>query len=152
MLGVAGRDLDREQARAAELDALVDRDRGGDLDEAELAQVAAERGGGGPGGRVLDDAAGRERVARAERRRRRAVHELHRGPVARGHQRAEAVEVVVEVGERRAGGDGDDGVLGARVGDARRERRVEVAVGPAQAASSPARSASASGGAAAAGR
>ena len=54
----------------------MDRHRGGDLDEAELAQVAAERGGGGARGRVLDDAAGRERVARAERGRVDAVDQL----------------------------------------------------------------------------
>ena len=112
--------------------ALVDRDRRGRRDGAELAQVAAERRGGGAGGRVLDDAAGRERVAGAEAVGALAVDELDRRPVAGGHQRAEAVEVVVELGEPLRRGGGEHGVVRARVGDARRDRRVEVGAGPAQ--------------------
>src|SRR5687767_9986993 len=93
---VARGDRDRQEARAAELDALVDRDRPGHRDGAELTQVAPERRGRGARGRVLYYAAGRERVAGAEAVGALAVDELDRRPVAGGHQGGEAVEVVVE--------------------------------------------------------
>jgi hypothetical protein len=61
------RDVHPQHARSAHVIALVDGDLGRRADEAELAQVSAERGGGRACGWVLDDAAWRERIARPER-------------------------------------------------------------------------------------
>ena len=95
-------DLDRQQARAAHVDALVDGDRRGRRDEALVSQVGAERGGRRAGRGVLDDAADRERVARVEGVLVLAVDEVDRRQVVGEHQLLERVEVVVEVGEALA--------------------------------------------------
>ena len=57
----------------------------------------------------------------------------------RGHQRAEAIEVVVEAASRSRVGDGEDRVVDAGVADPRRQRRVEVAAIPAEAGQQPRR-------------
>ena len=58
--------VDEQVAGAAHVLALADADPGRPLDQAQGAQIAAERGGRGAGGRVLHDAADRERVAGVE--------------------------------------------------------------------------------------
>ncbi len=107
-----------------------------------LAQVVAERGGRGAGGRVLDDAADRERVAGVERRRVLAVDEVDGDQVVVEHELLERLEVVVEVGEALARGGGEDQVAGAGEADLRRERRVELRRVTSRARSAPARAAS----------
>ena len=69
-LRAVGVQVDEQPAGPPHVLALEDRHRGGRLDEPALAQVGAERGGRGAGGRVLDHAARRERVARVEAQRR----------------------------------------------------------------------------------
>ena len=54
--------------------------------ELQLAQVRAEGGGRRARGRVLDDAADRERVARAERVRALAVNEVDRRQLVGEHR------------------------------------------------------------------
>src|SRR4051812_12617993 len=86
----ARRYVDRQPARAAEILALQDRYARGRLDDAERTQISAEPGGRGAGGRVLEDAAGRERIARVQEVGLLAPDERDRGPVASRHQASEA--------------------------------------------------------------
>ena len=68
--GPVGVQVDQQPAGPPEVLALEDRHRRRRLDEAQLAQVGAERGSRRAGRGILDDAARRERVARVEARRR----------------------------------------------------------------------------------
>ena len=111
----------------------------GGVDELELAQVGAERGGRRAGRRVLDDAADRERVARVEGGLVLAVDEVDGDQVVGEHQLLERLEVVVEVGEALAG-VAPRGSGGAR----RRRRRAAGARGRAPRGSSRARSSASS--------
>src|SRR4051812_37959079 len=89
-------DVDRHAPRSAEVLTLEHRDRRRRLDDAELAQVATERGSRGARSRILELSARRERVARVEEILRLTVNELQRRPAARGHEPSETLEVVVE--------------------------------------------------------
>src|SRR5664279_3934927 len=89
----------RQEARPALVVALVDGHLRWWGDQVELAQVAAERRGGGTGRGVLDDPARRERVARMEDVSSLPPDQVDGGPAPLGHQVAQRGEVVVEVGQ-----------------------------------------------------
>ena len=116
---------------------LEDREPAGSRSPQQGAQVAAERGRGRPGGRVLDDAAGRERVPRVEGVRRLRPEGVHGRPATFRHERAQLVVVVGEVGEPVEVRRRHDRVVVARVGDVHGIGRVEVGAAPAERVQQP---------------